>query len=207
MHHLIVAAHPDRHSFTLWMARAYAATVADSGQTSDLRDLYQLGFDPCLPANELPWSEAFSAGGDMLREQAAARRADVIVLVYPLWFNAAPAMLKGYVDRVFGLGFGFSEHREGGNQPLLGDKRLVSFSCSGAPQHWVESSGAWAAMQSHFDQHLAAVTGLQLIGHHNIGGILPGLAKETVERHLDDVRRHAEAIAKAYSPAPGLNPA
>ncbi len=198
MHHLIVAAHPDTHSFTLSMARAYATTVIESGQTSNLRDLYRMGFDPCLPKNELPWSTAFSLGEDVLLEQAATRKADVIVLVYPLWFNAAPAILKGYVDRVFGLGFGFSEQRQGGNQPLLGDKKLVSFTCSGAPQHWVESSGAWAAMQTHFDQHLAAVTGMQLIGHHNIGGILPDLPKETVDRHLDDVRRHAEAITQAY---------
>ncbi len=199
MHHLIVAAHPNPHSFTLSMAKAYAQTVEGLGHATDLRDLYGLAFDPRLPANELPWAETFSVGEDVLREQAAVRGADVIVLVYPLWFNAAPAILKGYVDRVFGLGFGFSEHRQGGNQPLLGDKKLVSFSCSGAPQHWVESSGAWAAMQTHFDQHLAAVTGLQLIGHQNIGGILPDMAKETIDRHLNDVRRHAGAIAKAYS--------
>lgn len=201
MHHLIVVAHPDPRSFTMSMAQAYAQTVEGLGQTTDLRDLYQLAFAPCLPANELPWAKTFRVGADVMRERAAARRADVIVLVYPLWFNAAPAMLKGYVDRVFGLGFGFSEHHQGGNQPLLGDKKLVCFSCSGAPQHWVESSGAWAAMQTHFDQHLAAVTGMQLIGHHNIDGILPDLSKEAVDRHLHDVRRHAEAIAQAYSRA------
>ena len=121
-----------------------------------------------------------------------------MVLVYPLWFNSAPAILKGYVDRVFGLGFGFSEHHITGAQPLLGSKKLVSFTASGAPQRWVESSGAWAAMQAHFDQHLAAVTGMQLIGHHNIGGIVAGIRKDVVDRHLDTVRRHARAIAGAY---------
>ena len=53
-------------------------------------------------------------------------------------------------------------------------------------------------MQAHFDQHLAAVTGMQLIGHHNIGGIVAGIRKDVVDRHLDTVRRHARAIAGAY---------
>jgi len=200
MKHLIVAAHPQPESFTLSMADAYAQAVRALGQEAELRDFYRLRFNPCLPAHELPWSERFNPGPEVEREQALVGDADVVVLVYPLWFNAAPAILKGYVDRIFGLGFGFSEQHIGGNQPLLGGKKLVSFTCSGAPQRWVESSGAWAAMQAHFDQHLAAVTGMTLIGHHNTGGIVPDLPEATVDRHLDDVRRHARAIGEAYSP-------
>ena len=146
----------------------------------------------------MPDHPGFAPRSDVVEERREIADADVFVLVYPLWFNAAPAMLKGYIDRVFDMGFGYSPHSEGGNHPLLAGRKLVSFSCSGAPQHWVEASGAWSAMLNHFDSHLAAVVGLDVIGHHNLGGIVPGLRADVVRGHLDEVRRHAHAIVSAY---------
>lgn len=198
MKHVIIAAHPRLESFTLAMAEAYAAAVVDSGDQAIVRDLYRLAFDPTLHANELPDHSGFAPRSDVVSEREEIRDGDVFVLVYPLWFNAAPAILKGYVDRVFGMGFGYSPHHSGGNHPLLTGRKLVSFSCSGAPQHWVEASGAWQAMQAHFDQHLAAVTGLDLVGHHNLGGIVPGIRPDVVDAHLEGVRSHARAIVAAY---------
>lgn len=198
MKHVIVAAHPRPDSFTLAMAKAYAAEVEAAGDVALLRDLYRMRFDPLLHPGELPDHPGFAPRSDVVEERREIADADVFVLVYPLWFNAAPAMLKGYIDRVFGMGFGYSPHSEGGNHPLLAGRKLVSFSCSGAPQHWVEASGAWNAMLNHFDSHLAAVVGLDVIGHHNLGGIVPGLRADVVQGHLDEVRRHARAIASAY---------
>ena len=122
---------------------------------------------------------------DVAREREAITGADIFALFYPLWFNATPAMMKGYVDRVFGMDFGYSARRQGGNRPLLGGRKLVTFTSSGAPQDWVERSGAWAAMQKHFDEHFAAVTGLEIIGHHNIGGpARPGACRPRRRRSL-----------------------
>lgn len=198
MEHVIIVAHPRLESFTMAMAQAYAAEVEAAGDVALIRDLYRMGFDPLLEAEELPDHTDFAPREDVVRERQAISNGGVFVLVYPLWFNAAPAMLKGYVDRVFGMGFGYSPQGGGGNHPLLGGRKLVSFTGSGAPQHWVEASGAWAAMLSHFDLHLSAVTGLEMIGHHNLGGILPDIRADVVEGHLDAVRGHARAIADAY---------
>lgn len=198
MKHAIIAAHPRVDSFTLSMARAYAAEVEAAGDIAVTRDLYRMRFDPLLHPGELPDHPGFGPRSDVINERREIEDADIFTLVYPLWFNAPPAMLKGYVDRVFGMGFGYSPHREGGNHPLLSGRKLVSFTSSGAPQHWVEASGAWSAMLNHFDLHLAAVAGLEMIGHHNLGGIVPGLRANVVEGHLADVRRHAHAIALAY---------
>lgn len=155
-------------------------------------------FDPILHPGELPDHPHFAPRSDEINERREIADADIFVMFYPLWFNAAPAMLKGYVDRVFVMGFGYSPHSNGGNHPLLAGRKLLSFTSSGAPQQWVENSGAWSAMLNHFDLHLAAVAGLEMIGHHNLGGIVPGLRADIVEGHLDDVRRRARAIALAY---------
>ena len=195
MKQALIVAHPRIRSFTMAMAEAYAEAARHEGAEVVLRDLYRLGFDPLLHMEELPDHEGFQPRADVMDERSVIGDADVFVFVYPLWFNAPPAMLKGYVDRVFGKGFGYSRFGLEGNRPLLSDRRLVSFTSSGAPQDWVESSGAWEAMRKHFDDHLAAVTGLNLIGRHNIGGVTPGLREDVVEGHARDIAEIAKRIA------------
>ncbi|WP_292082953.1 MULTISPECIES: NAD(P)H-dependent oxidoreductase [unclassified Brevundimonas] len=195
MKQALIVAHPRVRSFTMTMAEAYAEAARHEGVEVVLRDLYRLGFDPLLHMEELPDHEGFQPRADVLSERSAIGDADVFGFFYPLWFNAPPAMLKGYVDRVFGMGFGYSRYGLEGNQPLLAGRKLVSFTSSGAPQAWVESSGAWDAMRRHFDDHLAKVTGLELIGHHNIGDVVPGLREDVVQGHARDIGGIAKRIA------------
>ena len=54
-------------------------------------------------------------------------------------------------------------------------------------------------MQTHFDAHLAAVTGLESIGHHNIGGVTPGMREDVVERHARAVADRAGEFARLFS--------
>lgn len=194
----LIVTHPRRRSFTSSAAEAFAKGARSAGAQVLLRDLYRMRFDPRLRASELPDHEGFQPRPDVVAERAMLERAKVFVLIYPLWFNAPPAMLKGYVERVFGMGFGYSPIRYGGNQPLLTGRKLASFTSSGAPQAWVESSGAWDAMRRHFDDHFAAVTGLEQIGHHNTGGVHPDMAVAKVKTWLADMRAHGERIARAH---------
>lgn len=196
MKQVLIVVHPREHSFTMAMATAYAAAARQEGGEVVVRDLYRQDFDPLLHADEMPDHEGFQPREDVLSERSAIGDADVFAFFYPLWFNAPPAMLKGYVERVFGMGFGYSPFGREGNQPLLSGRKLVSFSSSGAPQHWVESSGAWDAMRKHFDEHLAAMTGLELIGHYNVGEVIPGMREDVVDRHALAAAETARRIAQ-----------
>lgn len=199
MKQALIVVHPRARSFTLAMAEAYAEAARAEGAQVDLRDLYRMGFDPLLHAHELPGHDDFAPRADVVAERAAIADADLFAFFYPLWFNAPPAMLKGYVERVFGMGFGYSPFGREGNRPLLSGRKLVSFTSSGAPQHWVESSGAWDAMRRHFDDHFAAVTGLESLGHFNIGGVGSGIRGDVVARHAQDVAERARTITRAHS--------
>lgn len=196
MKQVLIVVHPRARSFTMAMAEAYATAARQEGAEVDLRDLYRMGFDPLLHAQELADHDGSRPRADVVDERAAIGDADLFAFFYPLWFNAAPAMLKGYVERVFGMGFGYSPFTREGNQPLLSGRKLVSFTSSGAPQHWVESSGAWDAMRRHFDDHFAAVTGLESLGHYNIGGIGSGVRGDVVQRHAEEVAARARAITR-----------
>lgn len=184
------------------MAEAFADGARAAGADVVERDLYRLRFDPRLRAGEMPDHPGATVRADVVREREAIANADIFAFFYPLWFNATPAMMKGYIDRVFGMGFGYTARQHGGNQPMLPGRKMITFTSSGAPQDWVERSGAWASMQAHFDEHFAAMTGLEIIGHHNVGGVVSGLRKDVVRRHGENVANRARRIVANYRREP-----
>lgn len=190
----VIAAHPRKRSYTIGMAEAFATGAREAGAEVVVRDLYRLRFDPRLKADEIPDRLDAVVRPDVAREREAIGGARIFAFFYPLWFNATPAMMKGYIDRVFGMDFGYTARTHGGNQPLLGGRRMVTFTSTGAPHDWVERSGAWAAMQSHFDRHFAAMTGMEILGHHNVGSVGGGMRREVFEKRRQTVAARARSI-------------
>lgn len=203
MRHAIILGHPDPSSFNAAVARSYVAAVQDIGHRADLRDLYAQRFQPCLQAGELPWRADFAVPADVAAEREVIAAADVIVLVYPLWFNAPPAIIKGYVERVFGMGFGYRAATPG-TRPLLLGKSLISITTSGAPGAWVDQTGAMERLRKGFDEHVAAVCGLGVLEHLHLGGVTPGIRADAAEAMFDDVRHMARRLFAEVASGPAL---
>lgn len=186
MKHAIILAHPKPKSFCASIARTSAATLRALGHKVIVRDLYKMDFDPRLQSGEIPVHTGFAPAPDVVAERKRLADVDSYIFVYPFWFNAPPAILKGYVDRVFGMGFGYGPG-SGGTKGLLGGKTLMTISTSGAPEEWVESTGALQALMTGFDLHVAAVTGLRVSGHVHLGGVLSTLTREAAKDMLGRV--------------------
>lgn len=109
MNILLVFCHPRRRSLTGAVADAFAEGAEAVGHDVEFADLYGEGFDPRLhEADEPDWdiddkryTEAVYA------EMRRMDRNDAIVLVFPVWWWSMPAMLKGWIDRVWNLGFAY----------------------------------------------------------------------------------------------------
>jgi NAD(P)H dehydrogenase (quinone) len=192
MKHAVIVAHPDTHSLTRSIAGAYEAAVGALGQQVIVRDLYDMEFDPCLKAREIPRSADLWFAQDVVDERQRLADVDVFAFIYPFWFNAPPAILKGYVDRIFGMGLGYEPSR-GGTEPLLDGKKLISFSLSGAPDRWVRDTGALQALMTVLDRHVCAMCGLQLVDHVHTGGIVDNMTQEAVDDVLASVSRAVDA--------------
>jgi NAD(P)H dehydrogenase (quinone) len=187
MKHALIISHPGEKSFTLSMAQAYRDAVASLGDEALVRDLYRLGFDPRLASDEIPSPSGFAPREDVKAERELLRDVDVFAFFYPVWFNAPPAMLKGYFDRVFGMGFGYGMGADG-NSPLLTGRRMISISSSGAPKSWMVETGAWDAMRTLFDEHIAGVCGLAVLDHLHFGAITPNITGDAVKSCANEVR-------------------
>lgn len=188
MKHALIISHPNANSFTASVAKAYATACMSLHQEVVVRDLYEIGFDPCLKAGELPFASNFRPGPDVMVERDLLKDCDVYALFYPLWLNAPPAMMKGYLDRVFGFGFAYGADGHSYN-PLLKGRKLISFSSSGAPLVWVKQTGALAAICALFDDYFAGLCGMSALEHFHIGGVTPGASASFVEARMEDVRR------------------
>lgn len=196
MKHAVVFAHPNVDSFTASVARAYAQAAEALGHEVLVRDLYRMGFDPCLKASEVPGPNGYAAAPDLQAERVQLADIDVFAFVYPFWFNAPPGILKGYVDRVFSMDFGFGPSF-GGTSPKLTGRKLISFTSSGAPEQWVRDTGAMTALATLFDRHLAQVCGMTVVDHVHAGGIVPGITAESVADTLAEVQ---SAVRRHFGP-------
>jgi putative NADPH-quinone reductase len=107
----LVWAHPRIDSLTAEVVAGVRAMLADRSFEVDELDLYRSGFDPVLHEEDEPdWDNPQKSYAPIIEELSGrAQSADVIVVVFPLWWYALPAMLKGYIDRVWNHGRMYGE--------------------------------------------------------------------------------------------------
>src|SRR5690349_21814022 len=98
---LIVIANPSPNSLSHAMASAAQRVLIDRGYEIARHDLYAEHFDPIQPTGEADNVHS----SDRLVEQHCAElaRADLILVFHPNWWGQPPAILKGWIDRVFRL--------------------------------------------------------------------------------------------------------
>jgi len=106
---LIINGHPDKQSFSAALAKSYLAGAANSGIKSELINLIDLEFNPIL---ENGYRERTELEPDLLATWDKIKSANHLVFVYPIWWGTQPALLKGFIDRLFLPKFAF-EFKEG----------------------------------------------------------------------------------------------
>ena len=104
MNVLVVHCHPDPVSFVA-SARDRVLTALDrAGHVVRVTDLYAGGFDPCFDEHDRRTHLEPGTAPALQRHADDLRWCDALVLVYPTWWSGQPAMLKGWIDRVWANG-------------------------------------------------------------------------------------------------------
>jgi NAD(P)H dehydrogenase (quinone) len=126
---LVVFAHPEPASFSAALKNTAVATLSAAGHDVTVSDLYAMGWNAALGPEEFAedrenpgfldlsreQEHAFrngSHGEDVRREQARVAAADLVLFHFPVWWFGMPAILKGWVDRVFSRGFAYAAGRK-----------------------------------------------------------------------------------------------
>lgn len=106
---LVILGHPSADSLCAGLAQSYTDGARAAGAEVRLLALGALAFDPLLRAG---YRGAQPLEPDLVAAQAHIAWAGHLVWVYPTWWGAMPALLKGFIDRVFLPGFAF-RYRQG----------------------------------------------------------------------------------------------
>lgn len=99
MNILVILAHPQKGSFNHAITETAVNTLKHLGHTVIFHDLYAEGFDPVIKAEEIPKRAELNA--DLQKHCKELSSAEGIVIVHPNWWGQPPAILKGWIDRVF----------------------------------------------------------------------------------------------------------
>lgn len=133
---LEILCHPRPGSFNHALAARALETLKSLGHEVHFHDLHEEGFDPVLDASEL--SRLYSLD-DLVQEHSRELVAcDGLLIFHPDWWSQPPAMLKGWVDRVFRQGVAYELEGEDGTEkrwkPLLTGKKGLVFCTSDAEE-------------------------------------------------------------------------
>jgi NAD(P)H dehydrogenase (quinone) len=119
MRYLVIYAHPVDGSFQSALHRCVVETLTAAGHDVDDCDLYAENFQPVLSAGERrAYHSPTPDTAYVATEIERLRRAEGLVFVFPTWWFGMPAILKGYIDRVWIPGVAF-ELKDGRTLPLL----------------------------------------------------------------------------------------
>lgn len=101
---LIILGQPSSNSLCATLARTYADAARHSGAEVRLLELGEMVFDPILHNG---YEHTQPLEPDLQDAQVDITWAQHIVWVYPIWWGGLPALLKGFLDRIFLPGFAF----------------------------------------------------------------------------------------------------
>lgn len=126
---LVVIAHHRQDSLTAHTARQAIARLKDAKYTVDILDLYAEGFNPLMTNEDEPdWGNRDKVyAPETEAHMKRLLKADVVIAVFPVYWVHAPAILKGWIDRVWNYGFGY-----GRSKPRLAGKRMLWLALAGA---------------------------------------------------------------------------
>lgn len=149
MHVLIVHAHPEPQSFTTAMMHAAVEELTRAGHSVEVSDLYAMGWNPVASHEDfgsrknadylvyaLEQRHSYEAGtiaADIAGEIEKLKKADLLILNFPVYWFSVPAILKGWIDRVLISGLCYGGMRFYDQGGLKGKKAALSFTLGGRP--------------------------------------------------------------------------
>lgn len=177
MTHLIVVTHFNPASFTHAIVDVVKAKAERNNETVEIIDLYADNFNPVLSVEDLGWMYQGGETPENIKAyQELVKKAEKLTVVYPIWWAQMPAMLKGFIDRVFTMGFAFM-YDENGATPLLTGKKAHIITCSGSPNEYYASNGMHTAIEKTIDQGVFEFCGYETT-HTFFGNVMNGTDEE-----------------------------
>jgi NAD(P)H dehydrogenase (quinone) len=160
---LIVYAHHEPTSFNAAMVSHATSVLTEAGHSVRLSDLYAIEFNPVSDRRNFTTvanaerldqqaEERHAAlnGGfadDIAEEMSKVAWSDLIIFQFPLWWMGMPAIMKGWIDRVFALKFAYGDGRWFERGWLAGKQAMLALTVGGSEQSY-SGEGMYGAIDA-----------------------------------------------------------
>lgn len=188
---LIIFSHPRKNSFNSFILSRILHILQEYNLDFVVRDLYEIGFDPVLKFEENLH--------DIMIEQNYIRDSNLLIFIYPVWWGSMPAILKGYIDRVFSYGFAYTVDSEGKSIPLLSGKKSIIVSTLGGEEKTYKDHSLEEAIKKINKHIIFEFCGIELIEQFFIYGVKENNRKELEEKVEKLEQKIREIIYSLYS--------
>jgi len=127
----IIFTHPSDTSFNRSILDTVICKLQEKGTHYNLIDLYKDGFNPAMTAEELSLHGQGKSNDELvLRYQSFLKETTEAIFIFPVWWGNPPAMLKGFIDKVFLYGFSCTMD-ENGFRALLNIEKTLFITTTG----------------------------------------------------------------------------
>lgn len=196
---LAITSNPESHSLTDAVGKAFVEGAAAGGAQVELLDLYAEAFNPVYTlADREHYLDRGAVPDDVAALQRRLASADVIALVFPVYWCTMPAMVKGLFDRVICRGFAYG--REGLPGALAG-KTVRILALTGGSEDWYRSSGMDKALEFQIcDRTFRHYCSVEDVSLHYIGDLSMGddsqEARDAAAGQLGKIALMGESLAR-----------
>lgn len=164
MKHLIIYAHPNQESLNEQFKQSIEKILKQQEQEVIVRDLYSQKFDPVLSLEDMTGQRKGTVNELIKIEQEYIMWADIVTFIYPIWWTGMPAIMKGYIDRVFSYGFAY-RYDQGIQKGLLAGKQAIILNTHGKSNEEYTSIGMDKALLLTSDKGIYTYCGFQVKEH------------------------------------------
>lgn len=185
---LIVTANPNPQTFNAAVLKTVQSNLSHQ-HTVELLDLYAEGFDPVLRYDDKHRRRDLDKDPETEKYRQLVTWADKFIFIFPIWWSGMPAILKGFIDRVFASGFAYSYGKLGMVGHLKGKTA------------WIITTHNTPAFFTHFVQDYGRVLQKQVLGMCGIKPtkltsipFLRGSSPEKIQKQLAKIAKLSQNI-------------
>lgn len=184
---LVIYSHPNPESFNRAILKAVTGELESKGVEYKVKDLYEMNWNPVLSAKDFQEMQSGVIPEDVLAEQRDVAWADTLIFIYPIWWAEQPAMMKGWLDRVFSEGFAYKV-KDGDAKGMLADKKAVVITTSGGEKWAMKQSGMIDAIEKSMIEGTLNFVGIKDVEYNNLFAVPTATDAERGEM-LEDIRQ------------------
>ncbi|GEN36826.1 NAD(P)H oxidoreductase [Aneurinibacillus danicus] len=188
---LTIIAHPRKSSLTFAVANRFVEGLKDANHEVELLDLYREGFNPVLFEQDEPdWDDPNKEYSSLVhKEMERMKRNDALAFIFPVWWYSMPAIMKGYIDRVWNYGFAYGNSK-------LPHQKVLWIGLAGETEQQFQKRNFDKMLEQYLNVGLAQFTG---IADSKVALLYDSLGEEGGEDHFEKLLIHAYNLGLHYT--------